>query len=81
MRFPWHACVRAIERLQGGLVVCRGDEVLAELALPIGGLLSDQKAETVIPALKKMNAGCPKPGLQPAGTIHDAVFHIPADRA
>ena len=49
-------CVRAIERMQGGFVVCNGDEVLAELALPIGGLLSDQRAEIVIPALKKMNA-------------------------
>jgi adenine deaminase len=48
-------CVRAIENMQGGLVVCDGDETLAELALPIGGLLSDQRAEVVIPALKKMN--------------------------
>ncbi len=32
-------CVRAIEKMQGGLVVCDGDETLAELALPIGGLL------------------------------------------
>ena len=49
-------CVRAIERMQGGLVVCKGDEVLAELPLPIGGLLSDQRAETVIHSLEKMNA-------------------------
>ena len=48
-------CVRAIENMQGGLVVCDGDETLAELALPIGGLLSDQRAEVVITALKKMN--------------------------
>jgi adenine deaminase len=48
-------CVKAIERMQGGLVVCDGDQVLAELALPIGGLLSDRGAGEVIPALKKMN--------------------------
>jgi adenine deaminase len=48
-------CVRAIENMQGGLVVCDGDVTLVELALPIGGLLSDQRAEVVIPALKKMN--------------------------
>jgi adenine deaminase len=48
-------CVRAIERLQGGLVVCQGEQVLAELPLPIAGLLSDQNAESVISALKKMN--------------------------
>jgi adenine deaminase len=48
-------CVRGIERMQGGLVVCNRDEVLAELPLPIGGLLSDQNAEIVIQSLKKMN--------------------------
>ncbi len=48
-------CVRAVERMQGGLVVCKGDEVLAELPLPRGGLLSDQKAEVVIKSLEKMN--------------------------
>ena len=48
-------CVRAISRMQGGLVVCNGDVVLAELPLPIGGLLSDQCAETVIHSLEKMN--------------------------
>lgn len=49
-------CARAIERMQGGLVVCNGSTVLAELPLPIGGLLSDQSAEAVIEALDKMNA-------------------------
>jgi adenine deaminase len=49
------SCVRAIEKMQGGLVVCNGNEVLAELPLPIGGLLSDQTAEVVIRSLKKMN--------------------------
>lgn len=48
-------CVRAIERMQGGLVVCNGEEVLAEMALPVAGLLSDQKAERVILSLKRLN--------------------------
>jgi adenine deaminase len=48
-------CVRAIERLQGGLVACLGEEVLAELPLPIGGLMSEQKSDQVIAALQKMN--------------------------
>ena len=48
-------CVRAIERMQGGWVVCNGNEVLEELPLPIGGLLSDQSAEAVIRSLGKMN--------------------------
>jgi adenine deaminase len=49
-------CVKAIERLNGGLVACQGNEVLAELPLPIGGLMSDQEAPEVIRALEKMNA-------------------------
>jgi adenine deaminase len=48
-------CVRAIESMHGGLVVCNGNEVMAELPLPIGGLLSDQSAEVVIQSLEKMN--------------------------
>jgi len=48
-------CVRAIERMQGGLVVCNGNEVLAELPLPIGGLLSDQSAAVVIKSFEKLN--------------------------
>jgi adenine deaminase len=48
-------CVRAIERMNGGLVVCDGDQVLAKLALPIAGLLSDQSAQEVIASLNKMN--------------------------
>ena len=74
-------CVRAIERMQGGLVVCPGDEVLAELPLPIGGLLSDQKAEAVIQSLKKMNEGSMEPGLQPACAIYDALVHFSANCA
>ncbi len=59
-------CVKAIERMRGGLVACRGDEVLAELPLPIGGLMSDQKVGDVLPALEKMNVaarslGCKLP--------------------
>jgi adenine deaminase len=47
--------VRAVERMHGGLVACDGEEVLAELALPIGGLLSDRDADEVILVLDKMN--------------------------
>ncbi len=48
-------CVRTIERMQGGLVACRGEEVLAELPLPVAGLLSEQNSAQVITALQKMN--------------------------
>ncbi|MFW5679810.1 MAG: adenine deaminase [Pseudomonadota bacterium] len=40
--------------LEGGLVVVRGDEVLAELPLPIAGLMSDRPYETVADALGRL---------------------------
>jgi adenine deaminase len=47
------AMVRAVERLValgGGLVVVDGDEVTAELPLPVAGLLSDRPLADVIAA-------------------------------
>jgi len=38
---------RAVGRMGGGLVAAVGDEVLAEVPLPIAGLMSDQSLETV----------------------------------
>jgi len=38
---------RAVGDLSGGLVAAAGEEVLAEVPLPIGGLMSDQPVETV----------------------------------
>jgi adenine deaminase len=40
--------VKAIEALNGGLVVVNGREVTAQLPLPIAGLMSDQPLKTVI---------------------------------
>jgi adenine deaminase len=48
-------CVRATAEMQGGLVVASGNEVLASLPLPLGGLLSDEPAHKVITSLKKIN--------------------------
>jgi adenine deaminase len=48
-------CVRTIEKMNGGLVACCEDDVLAELPLPIGGLMSEQSAHMVISALERMN--------------------------
>lgn len=39
--------VRAIAEMQGGMVAARGKDVLARLALPIAGLMSDQPIEVV----------------------------------
>ena len=41
-----------IERLQGGLVAAAGGKVLASLALPVAGLLSDEPLETVVSKLE-----------------------------
>ena len=42
------AAIRALERMQGGLVAVADGAVLAELALPVAGLVSDQPLEHVI---------------------------------
>ena len=44
--------VKEIERLQGGLVAVAGGKVLASLALPIAGLLSDEPLEAVVEKLE-----------------------------
>jgi len=46
--------IREIERIQGGLVVVAGGKVLASLALPIAGLLSDEPLEVVVDKLGKL---------------------------
>ncbi|MFC2041051.1 adenine deaminase [Chloroflexota bacterium] len=46
--------IKEIERLQGGLVAAEGGKVLASLALPIAGLLSDEPLEVVVDKLKKL---------------------------
>ncbi len=48
------AAVKEIERLQGGLVVAAGGKVLASLALPIAGLLSDEPLEVVVDKLERL---------------------------
>jgi adenine deaminase len=44
--------VKEIERLQGGLVATAGGKVLASLALPIAGILSDEPLEAVVSKLE-----------------------------
>ncbi len=47
------AAVRRIQQLQGGFVVCDRSDVVAELALPVMGLMAQEPAEVV---RKKMEA-------------------------
>jgi adenine deaminase len=44
--------IKEVERLNGGLVVAAGSKVLASLALPIAGLLSDEPLEVVASRLE-----------------------------
>ncbi len=46
--------IKEVERLEGGLVVTVGGKVLASLALPIAGLLSDELLEVVAGKLEKL---------------------------
>ena len=48
------AAVKEIERLQGGLAVAGDGKVLASLALPIAGLLSDEPLEVVADKLERL---------------------------
>lgn len=59
-------CVRATRDMQGGFVVAVGEEVIARLPLPLGGLQSDRPPEEVITMLEALNQaahslGCPLP--------------------
>ena len=46
--------VKEIERLNGGLVVAADGKVLASLALPLAGLVSDEPLEVVVGKLEKL---------------------------
>jgi len=46
--------IREVERLNGGLVVAAEGKVLASLALPIAGLLSDEPLEVVVGKLERL---------------------------
>lgn len=64
--------IREVARLDGGLVVCSGDEVLASLALPIAGLMSDLSLAEVRSALDRLHEAYHALG----GTLHDAFMTL-----
>lgn len=49
-------CVRAIEKMQGGLVAVIDGEVVSQMALPLGGLMSLRSSEEVIKEMEALNA-------------------------
>ncbi len=64
--------IREIERLQGGLVAAAGGKILASLALPVAGLLSDEPLEMVVSKYEKLEQIAAKLGtnlLSPFSTL------------
>jgi len=60
------ACIRALQETGGGFVVAAGGEVLAQLPLPVAGLMSTADAATVCRQLGELHAatdslGCKLP--------------------
>jgi len=56
--------IKEVERLQGGLVAVVGGKVLANLALPIAGLLSDEPLEYVCEKLSQLEQVASRLGTQ-----------------
>jgi len=58
---------RAIAQMNGGLVACSGDQALAQLPLPVAGLMSDEPIELVRAAYAKLIEASHQLG----STLHD----------
>ena len=61
--------VNRIRRLKGGIVVCAGGRIMAEMALPVGGMVSPQPMETIARELRAIqdeasSLGFPYPDLR-----------------
>lgn len=66
------ACVRALERTGGGFVAVAEGEVLAQLPLPIAGLLSVERGDVVCQQLAEVHAAARSLGCElaaPFGTL------------
>jgi len=64
--------LREVVHLDGGLVVAAGNEVLASLALPIAGLMSDRSLQEVRSALDDLHVAYHELG----GTLDDAFMSL-----
>ena len=59
-----YAAVKEIERMQGGLAVVAGGNVIASLPLPVAGLLSDQPLETVVSGFARVEKAAAELGVK-----------------
>jgi adenine deaminase len=58
------ACAARLTEIGGGVAVARGGAVVAELALPVAGLLSDAPVEEVVARLEACHAALRKQGVE-----------------
>jgi len=61
--------INRIKRLNGGIVVCAGNRILAEIALPVAGTMSTEPMETVADRLHEIqraaaDLGCNSPDIR-----------------
>lgn len=56
------AAVNAVAEMQGGLAVALNGEILAKMALPLGGLMSEEPADVVMEEQNRMNEAARKLG-------------------
>ena len=61
--------VNRIRELNGGIVVCAGSKIPAEISLPVGGIFSTQPMETIARELHQIqqaatNLGCTSPNIR-----------------
>ena len=57
--------INRISALQGGIVVAEGGKVIAELPLPVAGLMSDAPLEEVNDLLEQAKAAAHRMGVSP----------------
>jgi adenine deaminase len=58
------ACAQALEKMEGGLAVAKDGRIIASIALPFGGLMSDMSLLKTAAALKNIRSQCALLGLE-----------------
>jgi adenine deaminase len=61
--------INRIKQLKGGIVVCAGNKILAEIALPVAGVISTEPMETIATKLHEIqraatDLGCDSPDIR-----------------
>ncbi len=66
--------VNRIIEIQGGIVICKNGAILADLSLPVAGLMSPEPYEKVIAALDKINEAAKEIGCELPSSIMTLAF-------